>query len=107
MGTEVDLKTIVAGAEVESHLPAGDSLVRLVEAALSNPDDLPEARNRLIDELDHAALVDAAGVIGNFQKMTRIADSTGIPVDSAAAAMSADIREELGLDEFSSARVGS
>jgi len=35
--------------------------------------------------------------------MVRIADGTGIPLDDMVAAMTADLREELGLNEFASA----
>ena len=45
-----------------------------------------------------AALVDAAAVVGNFERMVRIADGTGIPLDKPVAMVSADMREELGLD---------
>ena len=50
------------------------------------------------------ALVDAAPVIGNFQRMVRIADGTGIPHDKPIAAMTADMREELGYNDFASAK---
>ncbi len=46
------------------------------------------------------ALVDAAAVIGNFERMTRIADGTGIPLGDTLAAVTVDIREDLGLDRL-------
>jgi hypothetical protein len=42
-------------------------------------------------------------VASNFERMTRIADATGIPLDAPAAALSADLRDTLGLDRFASA----
>ena len=44
--------------------------------------------------------VDAAGVASNFERMVRIADSTGIPLDERLASMSKEVREELHLDRF-------
>jgi hypothetical protein len=104
-GEAVELKTIIAGAEVDSGVEGSAVLVGLVEAALDSPAELPEARAAVIAALGDAALVDAAGVIGNFQRMVRIADATGIPVDADTAAVTADIREELGLNAFASARM--
>ena len=51
-----------------------------------------------------AALVDAAGVIGNFERMTRIADATGIPLDRPSALASSDFRGRLGLQRYASAQ---
>ena len=48
------------------------------------------------------ALVDAAAVVGNFGRMTRIADSTGIPLDESMEAISGAIRSELDLARFGS-----
>ena len=50
-----------------------------------------------------AEVVDAAAVIANFQRMVRIADGTGIPIDGPLDVLSADLRHELGINEFSSA----
>ena len=41
--------------------------------------------------------------MGNFQRMVRIADGTGIPVDSRMNALTAGMREDLGIDRFGSA----
>jgi hypothetical protein len=62
------------------------------------------ARQGLLDALGPEALVDAAAVVGNFERMTRIADATGIPLDPPVAALTQDIRVDLGLDDFGSAR---
>ena len=53
----------------------------------------------------------AAGVIGNFERMVRIADGTGIPLDRIVDAMTSDFRAEFGspvhiLGEFSDAIEG-
>jgi len=44
-------------------------------------------------------VVDAAGVISNFQRMVRIADATGIGL-GVFEVPSADMREALGINAF-------
>ena len=83
------------------------ALIRFTDAALSGSNHLDHARSAMISELGEQQLVDAAGVIGNFQRMVRIADSTGIPVDGPMAEFSADIRQQLGLNDLPSARLGA
>jgi len=104
-GSEVNLETIVAGREADSLIPGGDALVRFTDAALERTADLPAARKALSETLGEAAMVDAAGVIGNFQRMVRIADSTGIPVDGFMAEANTEVREQLGLNALPSARL--
>ena len=106
-GDTVELQSIVVGRDVDSQVPGSAELIRLVDAALTDPTDLAEARAAVTASLGTPALIDAAGVIGNFQRMVRIADSTGIPVDGAMAEMTTDLRAELGLNELPSARLGS
>jgi hypothetical protein len=45
-------------------------------------------------------LVDAAGVVANFQRMVRIADSSGIPVDDMTSSLGRDVQAALGLERF-------
>jgi hypothetical protein len=104
-GSEVNLDAIVQGRATDSLVPGGSALLRFTDAALSDPTDLPSARQALVDALGEAAMVDAAGVIGNFQRMVRIADSTGIPVDGFFDEANADVREQLGLNGLPSARL--
>jgi len=49
-------------------------------------------------------MLEASGVAGNFQRMVRIADCIGIPVDDARLEATAPVREALGLNEFHSAQ---
>ena len=65
---------------------------------------LEGARAELLRELGPEKLVDAAAVASNFERMVRVADSTGIPLDGPMEVLSADLREELELDRFGSAR---
>jgi hypothetical protein len=61
---------------------------------------LAEARELLRAAAGPAALVDAAAVTSNFERMVRIADATGVPLDAPVAMLTADVRRELGIDRF-------
>jgi hypothetical protein len=50
--------------------------------------------------LSPVGLVDAAGVVGLFNAIDRVADATGIPLEPEKAAASADFRARLDLDQF-------
>jgi len=65
---------------------------------------LAEARERLLSEAGPEVLVDAAGVAANFQRMVRIADSIGIPLDERNVALTASVRKELDLQRFASSK---
>ncbi len=54
----------------------------------------------ITDPLVEQALVDAAGVVSNFERMVRIADSTGIPLGEQMEVVTATVRDELALDSF-------
>ncbi len=104
-GEAVNLEAIVEGRNADSLVPGGPELLRFTDAALADPADLDAAREALVERLGEAEMVDAASVVGNFQRMVRIADSTGIPVDGFMAEANADVREQLGLNELPSARL--
>ena len=107
-GAEADLSGIAEGAKAgDAGIAHGALLTAFVDAALRGDSvELATARDALREAAGSAALVDAAGVIGNFERMVRIADGTGIPLDGIVAVMSDDIREDLGLEEFDSRRLG-
>ena len=53
------------------------------------------ARQALFDEAGNDVVVDAAAVAGNFQRMVRIADATGIPVDDRMQAGMIQMTEQM------------
>ena len=103
-GEEVDLRGLTDGkAAGESSIPGAAALVDFVEATLGgNTDEIAAARDLVRSELGSEALVDAAAVIGNFERMVRVADGTGIPLDAAVNVATEEIRSELGIDAFAS-----
>ncbi len=104
-GGEVDLSGLADGSTAEaSPVRGAAALVGFVEATLSGePSDLPKARDRVRDELGSGAVVDAAAIIGNFERMVRIADGTGIPLDTPVNVATESIRADLGIDRYETA----
>ena len=95
----VNLAAIMDGHTV-SGIAAGEYLVAYAEAVVSRaPSRITAAREALSAALGSAAVVDAAGVISNFQRMVRIADATGIGL-GVFEVPSADMREALGINAF-------
>ena len=105
-GGEADLRGISDGSKAgDAGIEHGERLTAFADAAIAgDPAQLASARDALREAAGPAALVDAAGVVGTFDRMVRIADGTGIPLDPVVQAMSSDFREELGLDGFESRR---
>jgi hypothetical protein len=82
-------------------VPHGDLLIAFAEAVLSEDSGaVTHARDALAAALGPPGLVDAAGVVGLFNAIDRVADATGIPLEPEKAAASADFRAALDLDRF-------
>jgi hypothetical protein len=97
--TPVDLRA-VTDRSVDPALAGGRELLDLVDAVLTADPSAAAAREAVLAELGPEGLADAAGVIGNFEMMNRIADGTGIPVGTGTLARTKELRAELGLDHF-------
>jgi hypothetical protein len=63
------------------------------------------ARAAVVDELGPEWLVDASAVVANFEMMTRLADGTGARMRPGQIEGSVALREQLGVNEFPSARL--
>ena len=106
-GSGADLTGISEGATAgDAGIEHGERLTTFVDAAVQgDPAELATARDALREAAGSEALVDAAAVVGNFERMVRIADGTGIPLDGMVTALSGDIRGDLGLDAYHSRRL--
>lgn len=106
-GAEADLDGISEGAKAgDAGIEHGELLTAFAEAAVKgDPAELASARDALRHAAGSEVVVDAAGVIGNFERMVRIADGAGIPLDGFITTLSGDFREELGLEGFQSRRL--
>jgi hypothetical protein len=103
-GSELDLSAIASGDGAASGVDHGAELLAFADAAVRRDDQpLAAARAVLLAAAGSEALVDAAAVIGNFQRMVRIADATGIALDAPVEMLTGDLREELGIDTYASA----
>jgi hypothetical protein len=79
----------------------GEVLLAFAEAMAGEDDaTLARARRAVIEVLSPEAMVDAAGVASNFERMVRIADATGIPLDERMEALTKAAREQLHLERF-------
>ena len=75
----------------------GAELVAFAEAIVTGAQTLAQSRAAVVEALGPEAMVDAAGVASNFERMVRIADSTGIELGDLLEQASADVRDALGL----------
>lgn len=75
-------------------VPAGPQLLAFADAAvLRDPDEMPTARQALLDAAGPEGVVRAAAVAGNFDMMNRLLDATGVVVPKRMAV----VADELGL----------
>ena len=103
-GGDVDLEVITRGATGEvAGVSHGAELIAYADAVVARSEHVAATRKAVQESMGDAEVVDAAAVIANFQRMVRIADGTGIPIDGPLDVLSADLRHELGINEFSSA----
>ena len=83
-----------------SGVPHGDALVSFAEAVVSRDRQrIATTRDALIEAMGVEAMVDAAAVVSNFERMVRIADGTGIPLGAGLESRSRAVRDELQLEE--------
>lgn len=100
----MNLEAITKGAGDEvTGVAFGAELIAYADAVVARSTDVPETRDAVHKSMGDAGVVDAAAVIANFQRMVRIADGTGIAIDGPLDVLSADIRHEIGINDFPSA----
>ncbi len=103
-GEDYDL-TLLTSGEGDGNIPHGSLLVAFTDAVMARGDSAQhDLRARVRAAMGDAALVDAAAVVAAFNGFTRIADSTGIPLEDVKAENTADFRASLGIDAFAENR---
>jgi hypothetical protein len=103
-GAPADIAAIAAG-DADAGLPHGAELVAFTDAAAGVDDArLTAARLALIAAAGEAFMIDAAGVLANFEMMTRVADGTGARFPDEGADYRAALGEQLHISDFTSAR---
>lgn len=85
-------------------LPHAETFLAFADAVVHrDAQALPAVRDKLRDVVGANGVVDAAGVVGNFERMNRIADAAGLELDAPVRVLAANIQDELKLDTFASA----
>ena len=104
-GNTVDARAVVDPRTADgSGVAHADTLLAFADAMVGDDDAaLAGARAAVIEQLGPEQLVDAAAVASNFERMVRIADATGIPLDAPLDMMSQDLRDQLDLNRFGAA----
>jgi hypothetical protein len=102
----VDIRIAIGDAETaDGGVEHGAVLRRYAMAILEEELDLEAARATCIEAVGESATVQAASIIASFDGINRVADATGIRLDSEmAGGLGAGISEELGLQELAAAR---
>lgn len=102
--TDVDLSLVNGETSEQSDVAFANELMQFAQAVASRDENsLQEARDRLLDVAGPEVVVDAAAIAGNFQRMVRIADSIGIPIDQSRLPLMNEAAETLNLRRFKSA----
>ena len=96
-GERADVR-VITDHDLESGVPQGPELLAFAEDIVRNTETLVKSRAAVMQALSPAAMVDAAGVASNFERMVRIADATGIELGASMKELSADARTALSLE---------
>lgn len=101
LDTDVDLDLVVDRDHVgEVGISCSAELLAFTNAAHCGAPDLTAARTTLVDKVGPKGLREAAATIAAFNGLVRVADGTGIQLDSGLNEFSVDDRERLGINEF-------
>ena len=102
--TVADLQQVNGETSEDSTFELSNELMSFATAVATRDEAaLAESRERLLTASNAEVLVDAAAVAGNFQRMVRIADSIGIPLDEDFAPMAEPTVADLELRRFKTA----
>jgi hypothetical protein len=101
-GVDVDLAALTAKeSKAASGVAHSDVLMAFADAIVAaDHHALQHTRHGVLEAMGAEAVVDAAGVASNFERMVRIADATGIELDERMAKASQEVREALDLEQF-------
>ena len=99
-GDDYDLAATVGDSE-DGGVEDGAALIEFGEAVLDDGEArLVAARAAVLEAVGEAGFVDAAAIVSTFDAIDRVADSTGMPLTDEILERTADVREELGLNDF-------
>ncbi len=100
-GADYNLDGVIGDGD--GGIPHGGLLIEFAEAAIEGDDArLSTARQQVLKTMGPEALVDAAGIVATFNAIDRVADATGTPIDEERIETTAEMRAQLGIDQFPS-----
>ncbi len=98
--TDYDL-AVVTQDSGDTGVPHDDWLRKLVEAAIAGEwRTLGDIRRDAAVAMGEQAVVDALTVAAAFNGITRVADATGIPLDTSTAESTVELRASTGIDDY-------
>ncbi len=103
--TDVDLSLVNGEVSDDHNVDFANELMAFATAVASRDEaELVVRRDELLAAANAEVVVDAAGVAGNFQRMVRIADAIGIPLDEDRVEMMSFAVDQLELRRFRSSQ---
>ena len=101
---DVDLNLVNGETTDSAAVSFSNELMAYATAVASrDEEELVKCRDDLLAAANPEVLVDAAAIAANFQRMVRIADSTGIPVDEQRMPVAQPAIDQLELRRFRTA----
>ncbi len=98
-GESYDLSAIVGGDRADGGVPHGTLLIAFVDAVLGRDETrLSSLRSTVRSAVGDAGFVDACATIASFNAVVKLADGTGIPLESWKEDRTRDIRAALSID---------
>ena len=102
--TDVDMHLVNGDVSESDAVEFGNELMAFATAVATRDEaELVATRDALLNAAGAEVMVDAAAVAANFQRMVRIADSIGIPVDEQRMPVAQPAIDQLDLRRFPSA----
>ena len=99
--TDLDIHLVNGVVSEDAVVEYSNELMAFATAVATRDEaELLASRDQLLAASSAEVVVDAAAVAGNFQRMVRIADSTGIPVDDARLELAQPTVDVLELRRF-------
>lgn len=102
---KIDVKAVNNSQHAEdSNIEHAKELTAFAEAIVKrDPACITTTREALIKAVGVSGMIDACGTAANFQRMTRIADCSGIPLDEEFKSVTKSVVDKLGMDEYTTA----
>ena len=96
-GVDVSLAAIGETETSDAGVELGTELRAFARAAIRRSEDLDERRAALVAAAGEATTARAAGIIANFDAITKVADATGIELDAMLASVSDEVLTAVGF----------